>query len=58
MPETIAADVADERAAVADRAAAAEVDDADPERLLAERLAGRALEVREVGDAEQGARCR
>ena len=48
------ADVAEERAAVADRAAAAEIDDADPERLLAEGLAGRALEVRVVGDAERG----
>ena len=43
------AELAQQAAAVADRAALAEVVDADAERLLAERLAGRAaLEVREV----------
>ena len=53
------AEVADDAAAVADRAAVAEVDHADPERLLAERLPGRAaLEVREVRDAERRVRAR
>src|SRR5829696_7062928 len=48
-------EVAHERAAVADRAAAAaEVVDADAERLLADGLAGRtALEVHVVGDADE-----
>src|SRR4028119_2242762 len=52
-----AADVADERAGGADRSAAREIDDADPERLLADRLAGgAALEVCEVDDAGEEVR--
>src|ERR671930_2094293 len=50
----VAADPADERPSVADRAAGPEVDDPDPHRLLPHRLAGgAALEVGQVGDREQ-----
>src|ERR671932_496515 len=50
----VAADPADERAPVADRAAGPEVDHADAHCLLPQRLAGgAALEVRQVGDGEQ-----
>src|SRR5919204_5079935 len=52
----VAADPADERAPVADRAAGPEVDHADAHRLLPHGLArGAALEVRQVREAEQQA---
>src|SRR5215217_4390638 len=50
----VLADLAQESASVADRAALPEVVDPDAERLLAERLAGRAaLEIREVRQRDE-----
>src|SRR3954468_20322023 len=49
-----AAEVADHRAAEPDRAAGVEVDHADPERALGDRLArAAALEVAEVADPDR-----